>query len=832
MERGSIAKPRLIESREPIILGATSENIAVPQGKTVVVLYWQPVAGMVGYNLYRSARGVIATNAAPINGDEPIAPVKTCEELKAIVPEGSRAWSMLEAGFAAIATRRTLKVVGNERGLGRLDLGEANKAGKLTAKGVHMFGSAKDLGVVASAPELCSFFEEGLDKEQEMLFEMMANADLQLRLARGLAFIDRAVTAGRSYTYELRGVGRDGSELKWDAKVTIVAGDVRLPDPPSGFVATPGDSRVLTTWNRNPYAFSYLVQRADVSGGPYQALHQEAILYDIVHGLDGQPLAAPKPGFLDYRRWSEEGLPIAHDVAGTAIDGPVNFFTYYYRVASLDILGRPGGWSLDVYARPVDTTPPMSPTDLKVDPCRSPIGLALSWRKVTFDVAGRRELAGLHTYRIYRGETLQELEDPALLAARQVGDCTASPGSLADMTLTWTDVDSVLSPSYGEKDFWYRVRCVDAYGNEGVPSAVVRGRLPDTRAPGYTVMLDSKGFSDHIRVYWEPNNEPDLAGYQVYRSICDCGVPYVPPKHKKKRCDFSFIGEVSLKMAKERFEKEASIYFDDYSLPAGSPLCYAYWIRAFDLSGNLYQPESGCPEHDHEYLCQRLYEESPPPAPILSGLKARNNGVLVEWIASPIQDLKAFHVYRSHKEVDSPVFMGCVFLDGTIDTKPWTGLEPTCEDIPAVLEPDMAKGSFLDATAEPNTTYWYRVSALDWLGNESEGADLSRLPAVSTFTYSTDRPPAPSILPQAASPMAGRGLLVRWNPAYHAELQGFLVFRGNSQSGPYRQVSSLLLENSFEDPSAVHASDYWYRVQAVDQRGKLSEPSSPVRHSY
>jgi hypothetical protein len=589
---------------------------------------------------------------------------------------------------------------------------------------------------------------------------------------------------------------------------------------------------VLTTWNRNPYAFSYLVQRADVPGGPYRDLHQEAILYDITHGLDGQRLATPKPGFLDHQRWSEDGLPISHDVDGTAVDGPRNFFTYYYRVASLDILGRPGGWSAAVSAKPLDTTPPMSPTDLKVDPYLSAPGLSISWRKVTHDVAGHREQAGQHTYRIYRGETLEELEDPAALPARLVGDCTALPGSLTDMTVTWIDEDPLLSPPYGEKDFWYRVQCVDAHGNESVPSAVVRGRLPDTRAPGYTVMLDSKGFADHIRVYWEPNSEPDLAGYQVYRSICDCGKPYVPPDQKKKGCDFSFIGEVSRNEAEARLAAEGSVYFDDYSVPSGSPLCYAYWIKAFDLSGNLYQSETGCPEHDGEYLCQRLYEESPPPAPIITGLKARNNGVLVEWIASPIQDLKAFHVYRSHKEDDAPEFVGCVFLGGTVDAKPWAGLQPTCEDIPAVLEPDMAKGDFLDTTVEPNTTYWYRVSALDWLGNESEAPDLRRLPAVSTFTYSTDRPPAPAVLPPEASPRVGCGLVVCWDPHFHAGLQGFLVFRGRSQFGPFRQVSSLLQGNRFEDPGALRGIDYWYGVQAVDHRGKLSEPSSPVRHSY
>ena len=69
----------------------------------------------------------------------------------------------------------------------------------------------------------------------------------------------------------------------------------------------------------------------------------------------------------------------------------------------------------------------------------------------------------------------------------------------------------------------------------------------------------------------------------------------------------------------------------------------------------------------------RLLEQTAPPAPIVTGLRARDNAVLVEWIASPVQDLKAFHVYRSDDEFDQPTFLACVFIDGTIDSNKWNG---------------------------------------------------------------------------------------------------------------------------------------------------------------
>jgi hypothetical protein len=288
--------------------------------------------------------------------------------------------------------------------------------------------------------------------------------------------------------------------------------------------------------------------------------------------------------------------------------------------------------------------------------------------------------------------------------------------------------------------------------------------------------------------------------------------------------------------AGKRLAATGKIYFDDYSVPAGSPICYAYWVRAFDASQNQYKGANGCPASPKEYVCQRLYERTPPPIPIITGLKARNNSVLVEWIASPVQDLRAFHVYRSDREDMAPTFMGCVLTDGTVSTDKWEGIKPSCKDIPAEPDPDTVHGSFTDEKVEPNRVYWYRVSALDWLGNESEGDDLIKIPSISTFAYTSDLPATPNVLPQdesPASPSSGCGLVVAWNPPFDpAVIEGFLVFRSTSAFGAYRQISPLIQDNRYADASAIRGTDYWYCVQAIDRYDKLSEPSKPVQYKY
>ena len=369
--------------------------------------------------------------------------------------------------------------------------------------------------------------------------------------------------------------------------------------------------------------------------------------------------------------------------------------------------------------------------------------------------------------------------------------------------------------------------------------------MPDTTPPGPTEVISAVGARDEIRVEWRPNPEPDLAGYQIYRGVCDRGFIFRPGvthekvgdrvvTHGESRlpCDMTLVGDVPLGDAKTMYAADGYISFEDFSVPEGSPLCYGYWVRAYDHAGNLYQGSRGCPAGPAEYRCARLREMTAPPAPVLTGLRARNKGVLIEWIAAPVQDLRAFHVYRSDAELDPPQFLACVFTDGSVSPIPWNGLVPSCTAVPAVLDPLAARGAFLDDTAEPHHVYWYRVSALDWLGNESDGADIEDLPSSSTFTYTSDLPVTPSVLPASAPAGAGCGLEVGWDPPFDpATLQGFVVFRA-AAGGTYRQVSGIVDANSFDDPSARRGVDYLYCVQSIDQTGLLSRPSLPALRRY
>jgi hypothetical protein len=776
------------------------------KGGTYVLLRWEAVEGVDGYNLYRRRDGTPRRRSRPINGRTPIRPPRSARRIRELIPDGSPEWRALAGGFTALE--------GTSGALEPAHPGER--------------------------------FERGLSESEMRLVRAMAQASRTIAEAAGLAYADRGVEADERYLYELRGVLADGTERVLALDVPVWAGRLSLPDPPSAVSAHAGDRRVLVLWNRNPYAATFVVQRAAAPGGPFQQVNPKPVAYDMDAGLDGQPLPAPQPGFLDIGAWDADGSPSSHQVEGVDIFGPDNGITYWYRVASRDTLDQAGPWSAPVAATPARTLAPMAPDDLQVSPTTTADGLVVTWRKVTRDVENHRLADTSQTNHLYRAETREELEDLAALPAHLVATLGSDPQDDTTPLVSWTDVDTALVPAYGTKPFFYRVRVTDPYGHTSAPSAVIGGTVPDTTPPGSTNLVGVAGRADHIGIQWMPNGEPDVAGYQIYRGVCDRGVIFLPGVTQTKdkegrvvgrgeprgRCDMTLVGDVPVGDATAMFAADGVISFDDFSVPGGSPLCYGYWIRAYDHAGNLYPGNEGCP-WPQEYRCGRLREQTPPPVPVLTGLRARNKGVLVEWICAPVQDLRAFHLYRSDAELDPPRFLACVFTDGTVSATPWKGVVPSCADVPAALDPLSARGTYLDGTAVPHRVYWYRVSALDWLGNESEGSRLDDIPSSSTFTYTSDLPPTPAVASPAVAPApAGCGLEVTWGPAFDPlALRGFVVFRA-PPGGAYRQVSGVLETNSFTDATARRGVDYLYSVQAIDTTGSVSEPSPPVLHRY
>ncbi|MGA1865725.1 MAG: fibronectin type III domain-containing protein [bacterium] len=209
--------------------------------------------------------------------------------------------------------------------------------------------------------------------------------------------------------------------------------------------------------------------------------------------------------------------------------------------------------------------------------------------------------------------------------------------------------------------YYYKVTAIDGAGNESAPTDVVSATTPDIPSniimdftpPDLPAEFDANASTcNQIELTWTAPEDDDLAGYYIYKS----GVLIV------------------------MLDGEATSYTDNNLLAETE---YTYWIRAFDLTGNMTDkviasattPE--CPD------------ETPPsvPAGVTATADNEESQITVSWSASTDDDsgVAGYNVFRGAEKI----------REGTTET------------------------SLVDSGLDPETQYCYQVSALDYAGNES-----------------------------------------------------------------------------------------------------------------
>ncbi len=786
---------------KPVLAQAMRAVTSTPVPSLHVVVTWPPNTAVQRFNLYRKVAGSPGFPAMPLNA-QPLERMSTCAGIQAVIPPGSEEWTVLAKSLA-------------------------------------------DSPTVDFDPCSLSMIAAGSPKESK--FFLLARSRWKIAIVAGLAYDDKSVANGTGYVYELRGVNAVGTETgTLFTNVAVTAGSPLLIPSPGGLSATAGDNRVLLLWGDQPEAAGFAVWRATVAAGPYARVNELAFLSRITQDIDGNPLATPSNGFLDMHRWDDSGAPTYHVVNGVWVYGPADATTYFYKVASVDLLGQSGTASAPpVSATPQDKTPPAAPSGVSVKAVDSQNRLEIRWNIVQSDVEGHQESSLIAGYRLFR----YDAENAPLASGTPIGGVIPPPApGITDVTAS--DNAPLLRPPFGEQTFWYRVEAFDGAGNVSSRSAAAGGHLKDITPPAPPRHVDAQGFDDFIRVTWAPNTEPDLDGYQIYRSLCHNGVsnpceprqPGVPSlgnepadvQQGKTPCTgpYVLVGTVSLATAKAM---GATVTFDDHTVPKGSPLCYSYWVKAIDRAQNKSGSWPFPDPPTEKTVCQRLRDKTPPDPAIISGLFARDSGVRVEWIGPPVQDIRAYHVYRGTAEAGPYKWVGGMTVElppgvPQVLTAPYTPPAVVgCDKIPIVTIDAMSMGFFLDATADPKTIYWYKVVGIDQSGNE---ASLARAVPVSTFTFTTRLPSTPTITSVTGTSAAPFGLVIRWTPAFDpASQRGFAVFRSDRFDGLYRQLGTLVKDSQYQDNQVVRGVSYWYKVVQMDPTGQVSMPSPPVSGS-
>ena len=640
---------------------------------------------------------------------------------------------------------------------------------------------------------------KGTDKYARL--QLLARASFRIAVVIGQGLIDTTVVAGQSFSYQLRGVAADGTETgAIGSDVTFVAGTPAVLPPPAPITAHPGDRQVLIVFGDVPGAAGFILRRGTNPVGPFIRVNDRTFTARFQHDLDGNLLAPGGTyfnGFVDFQHWDLGGNPIPHVVQGNPVNGPDDGVTYYYQVASVDLLQQAGAFSAPpVAATPLDKTPPATPTEVTIAADEVLGNLLITWVKVERDVLGHVD-PGVANYRVFRYETSQDVAAPNV----QVALVPHVPGGTT--TMTAIDADPNLRSAFGAKTWWYRVEAEDVTGNVGTRSAAASGSLKDITAPKSPTGVEAEGFEDHIQVRWNQNDEPDLAGYQIYRSLCHLG-DWIPcprrrnPDKPDEPCSgpFVLIATLTKLEAETRAatRPDGKVFFDDFTVPLGSPLCYAYLIKAIDTSLNM---SGSFPIPDvtkEEIPCERLRDKTPPEGAIITGLFARDTAIEVQWIGAPIQDIGAWHVYRSESEAGPYAWVGGFTVayppaPSVPLTEPYKPTFTGCDTVPVQAIEAMSSGTFLDASARAKIIYWYKVAGVDQVGNETP---LPSVVPVSTFTFTSKLATAP-VIGSVTKNDTPCGLKVVWTPAFDAaQHSGFAVFRSSSETGVYLQLGNVV----------------------------------------
>jgi glucose/arabinose dehydrogenase len=209
---------------------------------------------------------------------------------------------------------------------------------------------------------------------------------------------------------------------------------------------------------------------------------------------------------------------------------------------------------------------------------------------------------------------------------------------------------------------------------------IEEGAEGDTSPPAPPADLAAAAGDGRVDLTWSPNSEPDLAGYDVYRSTTS-GSGYT-------KLNSSLV--------------TASAYADT---TATNGTTYYYVVTAVDTSNN---PSSFSNQASATPTAPA--DTTPPAAPTGLTATASSSSVALDWANNVEADLAGYNVYRSQTSGS-----GYSKLNNSL----------------------IAGSAYTDATVVTGTTYHYVVRAVDTSGNESGNSAQASAAVPSATSMST-----------------------------------------------------------------------------------------------
>ncbi|NGP89671.1 FG-GAP-like repeat-containing protein [Fodinibius halophilus] len=190
---------------------------------------------------------------------------------------------------------------------------------------------------------------------------------------------------------------------------------------------------------------------------------------------------------------------------------------------------------------------------------------------------------------------------------------------------------------------------------------------------------------------------------------------------------------------------------------------------------------------------------TPPDVPTALAASPTPDSVNISWTASDSADVASYHIYRETTAIDSTAGPGNYAIFDTVEVSSTT---------------------YTDTTVTENGTYYYRISAADTAGNESDFSNEVEVLATDVT------PPSPPI--NIMSKAGVDSINVSWVEVNAADLLQYKVYRDTSPidsvSGlsAHTPVDSVRQDTHFVDTNIESGKTYYFRITAVDSSSNES----------
>lgn len=315
--------------------------------------------------------------------------------------------------------------------------------------------------------------------------------------------------------------------------------------------------------------------------------------------------------------------------------------------------------------------------------------------------------------------------------------------------------------------YYYRIRGITPFGEEGPPSEVVSGRSIPTIAdiPYITSAVSIDNRSILLEWAFDHAGNSTIEGFDMQRAMEPGG-------------NFTSLTQQLLPVNSRRFEDTSPNQVNYYR------------VRARGSDKKWY--------HSHIYFAQ-LIDSIPPAVP--SGLTAEisdGGAVLLSWHVNIEKDIYGYRVYRSNhrREESAQLTVGPVSANTFHDS---VNLQTLNEKV------------------------YYKVMAVDINQNHSGLSD-----ALEVLLPDKVRPQPPVFLPVKCLP---KGILLTWHPSGSDDVAMYQVYRKELTQNwqnitTINSNSDSII--SFFDSDIPSRNLLSYTVIAIDDAGLRSEPALPV----